>query len=51
MLIFEGLGPTLAPKRWRQYIQEMAQLTDGQLRQIGLFLIFIGWLLFMWVKS
>lgn len=50
LLIFEGLGPALFPAKWREYLREIAQLADPQLRVIGIALILIGWLLFMWLK-
>ncbi|AIY64654.1 DUF2065 domain-containing protein [Pseudoalteromonas piratica] len=50
LLIFEGLGPALFPQKWREYLSEMAQLPDSQLRIIGIVLILSGWLLFMWLK-
>ena len=50
MLIFEGLGPALFPNQWQKYLQELSQLPKSQLRAIGIVLIILGWLLFMWFK-
>ena len=42
VLVVEGLLPLLAPKVWRDSFQKLVQLTDGQLRFIGLVSIAIG---------
>ena len=42
MLIFEGLLPFLSPGSWRQMFERATQLTDGQLRFIGLMSLLIG---------
>ncbi|MCF6457602.1 DUF2065 domain-containing protein [Pseudoalteromonas sp. MMG024] len=44
------LAFALFPAKWREYLREIAQLADPQLRMIGVALILIGWLLFMWLK-
>ena len=36
MLVFEGLLPLLSPKSWRTMFERATQLTDGQLRFVGL---------------
>lgn len=36
VLVIEGLLPFLAPRIWREAMRRMAELTDGQLRFIGL---------------
>jgi uncharacterized protein len=36
MLVLEGLMPLLAPRAWRETIQRVAQLADGQIRFFGL---------------
>jgi uncharacterized protein YjeT (DUF2065 family) len=36
VLVIEGLLPFLAPRVWRDTMRRMAELTDGQLRFIGL---------------
>ena len=50
LLIFEGLGPALFPAKWRNYLHELSQLPESQLRTVGILLIMVGWLLFMWLK-
>ena len=42
LLILEGLLPFLAPRVWREAFQRLVQLTDGQLRFIGLLAIGFG---------
>ena len=36
MLIFEGLLPLFAPRAWREAFTKMMEMSDGQLRFIGL---------------
>ena len=36
LLILEGLLPFLAPRLWRETFQRLTELTDGQLRFVGL---------------
>ncbi|WP_295641566.1 DUF2065 domain-containing protein [uncultured Methylibium sp.] len=36
MLVFEGLLPFLSPPRWRRLFEQATQLSDGQLRFLGL---------------
>lgn len=45
VLIFEGMLPFLSPERWRRTLEMIRGLNDGQLRNMGLFLISIGALL------
>lgn len=45
VLIFEGMLPFLSPGRWRRTLEMVRDLTDGQLRNMGLFLIGVGALL------
>ena len=42
VLVVEGLLPFIAPKVWRETMNKVAQLNDGQLRMVGLFSIVIG---------
>jgi len=42
LLILEGLLPFLAPRLWRETFQRLTELTDGQLRFIGLLAIGFG---------
>lgn len=36
MLVIEGVLPFLSPGTWRQVFQRALQMTDGQIRFIGL---------------
>ncbi len=40
----------MAPRLWRDTFQRMTQLTDGQLRFVGLFSMLIGLLLLTWLQ-
>lgn len=49
MLVFEGLLPFLSPGAWRRAFERALQLSDGQIRFLGLAAILIGsLLLFLW---
>ena len=36
MLVFEGIFPFVAPRAWRETMRRVGELTDGQLRFMGL---------------
>jgi len=42
MLIFEGLLPFLSPGAWRSAFQKATQMSDGQIRFVGLSSMLIG---------
>jgi uncharacterized protein len=42
VLVLEGLLPLLAPGTWRNVFRRFTELTDGQLRFIGLASVAIG---------
>jgi uncharacterized protein len=42
LLVLEGLPLLLAPARWREVIQRVARLADGQLRFFGLVMVVLG---------
>ena len=42
VLVIEGLLPFAAPRLWRTTFQRLTQLSDGQLRFIGLVAIAVG---------
>ena len=46
MLIFEGLLPFSAPAKWREMFLQLAKLSDGQIRFMGLGAVGLG-LLFL----
>ncbi len=45
MLVFEGLLPFLNPRLWRQVFERALQMSDGQIRFVGLASMLIGALL------
>ena len=46
MLILEGLLPFLSPGTWRAAFEKATQMSNGQIRFVGLSSIAIGLLLF-----
>ena len=42
MLVFEGMLPFFSPARWREVFLRATQLSDGQIRFIGLTSMLIG---------
>ena len=51
MLILEGVLPFLAPNLWRDTFRRITQMTDGQIRFVGLSSIIVGLLLLAWARS
>jgi uncharacterized protein YjeT (DUF2065 family) len=45
VLVLEGLLPLVAPRAWRDAFRRLTDLSDGQLRFIGLISIVIGLIL------
>jgi uncharacterized protein YjeT (DUF2065 family) len=45
MLVLEGLLPFLSPAAWRSIFERATQLSDGQIRFLGLSCMVIGLLL------
>ena len=45
MLVIEGILPFLAPAAWRETFRKMTEMSNGQLRSIGLFSMLGGMLL------
>jgi uncharacterized protein len=50
LLIVEGVLPLFAPRAWREAFTRMLELSDGQLRFIGLMSFGIGLALLYFVK-
>jgi uncharacterized protein YjeT (DUF2065 family) len=42
VLVLEGLLPLVAPRAWRNAFRRLTELSDGQLRFIGLLSVAIG---------
>ena len=51
MLILEGVLPFLAPNLWRDTFRKITQMSDGQIRFVGLSSMLIGLLLLLWARS
>jgi len=50
VLVLEGMMPLLAPRQWRATLRQLLELTDGQLRFVGLVAMASGLLLMLLVK-
>jgi uncharacterized protein len=50
MLVFEGILPFLAPGLWRETFRRLIEMSDGQIRFIGLTSMLIGLLILFFVK-
>ena len=50
MLVIEGLLPFLAPNLWRDTFRRITQMSDGQIRFVGLSSMLIG-LLILYAKT
>jgi len=51
MLILEGLLPFLAPNLWRDTFRKITQLSDGQIRFVGLSSMIVGLLLLLFARG
>jgi uncharacterized protein len=51
MLILEGVLPFLAPNLWRDTFRKITQMSDGQIRFVGLSSMIVGLLLLLWVRT
>jgi uncharacterized protein YjeT (DUF2065 family) len=50
MLVIEGVLPFLAPSVWRDTFRRITQLSDGQIRFVGLTSMLIGLLVLVLVR-
>jgi uncharacterized protein YjeT (DUF2065 family) len=50
MLVLEGILPFLLPTVWREAFKRLTEMTDGQIRFIGLSSMLAGLLLLYWVR-
>jgi uncharacterized protein YjeT (DUF2065 family) len=48
MLVLEGLLPFVSPSAWREAFRRLTQMTDGQIRFVGLSAMMTGLLLLLW---
>ena len=51
MLILEGVLPFLAPNLWRDTFRRITQMSDGQIRFVGLSSMLVGLLLLLWARA
>ena len=51
MLILEGVLPFLAPNLWRETFRRITQMSDGQIRFVGLSSMIVGLLLLLWARA
>jgi uncharacterized protein len=51
MLIFEGVLPFIAPTLWRDTFRKITQMSDGQIRFIGLSSMIVGLLILLFVRA
>ena len=51
MLILEGVLPFLAPNLWRETFRRVTQMSDGQIRFVGLSSMLLGLLLLLWARA
>lgn len=51
MLIIEGVLPFLLPAIWRETFKRLTEMSDGQIRFIGLTSMLVGLLLLYLAKS
>ena len=51
MLILEGVLPFLAPNLWRDTFRKITQMSDGQIRFVGLSSMIVGLLILLWVRA
>ncbi|PCI53686.1 MAG: DUF2065 domain-containing protein [Gammaproteobacteria bacterium] len=42
VLIVEGVGPAFFPNKWRAYLLKLAEQSTIDIRNIGLFILFLG---------
>ena len=51
MLIFEGILPFLNPDRYRKMLEMMEQISNSQLRTMGLIVMAVGAVLLTFVRT
>ena len=50
VLIIEGLGPALFPKKWRNYLLKLTEQPAADIRNIGLFIVILGGII-LWLSQ
>lgn len=51
VLVVEGLMPLLAPRAWRETFRKLTEMSDGQIRFIGLASILLGLAAFLVLRN
>ncbi len=51
VLVLEGILPLIAPRMWRDAFRRLTDLSDGQLRFIGLISIGVGVITLMVIRA
>ncbi len=51
MLVFEGLLPFLAPGIWRDTFRRLTEMSDGQIRFIGLTSMLVGLVILLFARN
>jgi uncharacterized protein YjeT (DUF2065 family) len=51
MLVFEGILPFLAPGMWRETFRRLTEMSDGQIRFIGLTSMLVGLLILFFARN
>jgi uncharacterized protein YjeT (DUF2065 family) len=51
MLILEGVLPFIAPNLWRDTFRKITQMSDGQIRFVGLSSMIVGLLILLWARA
>ena len=51
MLVLEGALPFVAPNLWRDTFRKITQMSDGQIRFVGLSSMIVGLLILLWVRG
>ncbi len=50
-LVLEGLVPFASPSGWREAMNSLARLSDGQVRTFGLSIMIVGLILLLVVRG
>ena len=51
MLVLEGVLHFVAPNLWRETFRKITQMSDGQIRFVGLSSMIVGLLLLLWIRA
>ena len=50
VMVIEGLMPLISPTRWREVLNRILAMSDGQIRFIGLASILMGLFALLWLR-